>query len=110
MDGYYREREESVMARYYDDLNQRSKRKEIIEDPAMSPVERETTETITQTKGVTADLVKLREEPTYDAGVITALYKGQEVEIMDTHRDFYHVKVVGSGTTGYIASKFCKVV
>lgn len=100
------------MDRYYNSYNdygERAIRKTIIEDPAMSPVEKETTETITQRKGVTTDLVKLREEPTYDAGVITVLYKGQEVEIMDTHRDFYHVKVVGSGTTGYIASKFCKV-
>lgn len=94
--------------RYYNNYESNSFRN--MEEAAMSPVERETTETSTQIKGTITNLVKLREEPTLDATVLEVLNKGQQVEIIDTHRDFYQVKVSGSDVKGYVASSFCKVV
>lgn len=105
------------MDRYYNneydlinEFDTRSRRKAVIEDPAMSPVERETTETTTQLKGTITELVKLREEPTLDARVIQVLDRGMTVKVLDTHREFYKVQVGGSGVTGYIVQRFCKVV
>lgn len=55
-------------------------------------------------------LVKLREEPTPDAKVLTTLTKGTKVEILETYRDDFYKVRVNDSTTGYISSKFLKVV
>lgn len=83
------------------------------EKKAATPVYEESTDSSKLLKGDTAEtttLVRLREEPTYDATVLSYLQKGDKVVITDSIGEFYKVLVKGTPVRGYIASKFLKVV
>lgn len=84
--------------------------KEFREETATSPVQKETMDSQTPSMGIITTLVNLREEPTPDAKVVKILDKGRTIEVLDTHREYYKVRVAGDGIVGYIVSKFCKVV
>jgi len=57
-----------------------------------------------QTLVVTVDRASMREKPTVDARLMARLPRGEELEVLDTIGEWYHVRVKSSRRTGYVSN------
>ena len=55
---------------------------------------------------VNTDAVRLREKPSTDSNIITNIYQGEEMEILETEGDWLKVKY--GGNTGYVKKEYIK--
>src|SRR5437016_7679500 len=55
-----------------------------------------------QTLRVIADRTTVRDKPTTDGTIVTALSKGDELEVIDRSGTWYHVRVKPGGAEGYV--------
>jgi hypothetical protein len=63
-----------------------------------------------QTLRVTADRTNVRDKPSTDGGIVVAVSKGDELEVIDRSGSWYHVRVKSSGTQGYVNALVVEVV
>lgn len=61
---------------------------------------------------ITNNLVRVREEPSYDGKTVMRVNKGEMVDILGDINDFYKVRIKHMFNDGnyYISKKFCKKV
>lgn len=63
-----------------------------------------------QTLRVTADRANLRDKPSTDGTIVTAVSKGDELEVLDKSGNWYHVRVKPSGAQGYVNALVVEIV
>ena len=63
-----------------------------------------------QTLRVTADRTNVRDKASTDGGIVVAVVKGDELEVIDRSGTWYHVRVKATGREGYVNALVVEVV